>query len=135
MRIAKYWNDPRIVEARSQAKTPESIEAFLKLIRNKRLSASSVQSTNSTDDQKAEATRQRLRREFATCLRSLKYEEAELLEESFPYFWDRMYEPLKERVLMVYEQDAASIGKVYADELKEMEEMKRTRYRGRGRPR
>ncbi len=135
MRIAKYWDDPRIVGARSGSMKPLSIEGFLAIIRGKRLNASGVQGRKPTNDQEAEAVYQQIRKEFAACLRSLKYEEAELLEESFPYFWDRMYEPLKERVLMVYEQDAASIGNVYRDELKEMEEMKRTRYRGKGRAR
>jgi hypothetical protein len=103
IRVAKHWNDPRIIQARWEA-TINSVEGFLNVIRNRRDKKNGEQSLETPNKWKLESQefRDNLRKWFAESLLKLELKELEVFSESFyELFWEVLYAALKDRVCLV----------------------------------
>ena len=125
MRIAKKWDDPRLQAAREGNMEFRSINACLRLLRNDPLRPEDKPRDDRTPQEQEQIemdkAREFLRKEFAACVRELKYEEVMVLANgcwpalvlggekldggSFGPAWLVMYQDLKRRVCQVLEED------------------------------
>jgi hypothetical protein len=97
MRIARYWDDPRLKEALWNGMEIKSIQAFLKFVRRDPLLSSSKK--------RAHDEREYLRKWFGDALKELKDEEVGIFAGAIEYLWDKLYAQLKHTVCAVLECD------------------------------
>lgn len=106
MRVARKWNDPRIVDSKLGKMSPTSIKGFLDIVSNKPKSPDD-QPTPVADVKAAEkdAMRQELRQSFGELLKRLDRTELKVLEEHFDDLADRLHGRLRELVCITLEFD------------------------------
>jgi hypothetical protein len=97
MRIARYWDDPRLKEALSNGMELKSIQAFLKFIRR--------DPVVSSRKKRAHDERQYLRKWLGDALKELKDDEVSIFADAIEYLWDTLYAQLKHTVCVVLEYD------------------------------
>lgn len=85
MRVAKFWDDPRIVEARKEA-TINSIEGFLKVIRNSRQKAPQEQGDRDWFCKD-------LKRKFGDIVRTLSEDARQVYHRHFDKIQDELVNP------------------------------------------
>eukprot|EP00913_Durusdinium_trenchii_P008934 g8400.t1 len=148
MRIARNWNDARLVEARENGIALKSIRAITEVLRGAappkpdprhrrpgemddefiERSQRYEESPEGQERQQREANdrmRKQLRKEFAAKLQTLAVEELRVLSEIFEQnAWEALYTDLKSTVCAVLEED-------YYGELEAVKEDARARLRGR----
>lgn len=109
MRIARKWDDPRLVAARESGMKINSIVSVLRVLKYQRLKDEDTAKNLSPKEaiaSMADAGRDILRKDFAEKLRNLSLVELEILTEGFElYFWPRLYTKLRDTVCAVLGYD------------------------------
>ncbi len=106
MRIARKWDDPRLVAARKSGINTNSIVSVLRVLKYQQLKDEDTAKNLSPKEAKASMARDDLRKDFAEKLRNLSLVELEILTEGFElYFWPRLYTQLRDTVCSVLGYD------------------------------
>jgi hypothetical protein len=120
MRVSKKWNDPRMETARAGGMEPESIQAFLDIVRGKspRRTILTARSQKERREIGRESDIRDLQRQFSMMLRGLHPTELRALREicfapHWPLFtdwgdrsiWGVVYRLLKDRVIVTIDEE------------------------------
>jgi len=99
MQIARYWNDPRILDAKAQGVAIDSISGFLQVLRGQhpKLELTTAQDTDKNDNIK------RILKEFTVYLRTLDSIEVEILLATHVEVFEVLDDDLRERVCDNYQ--------------------------------
>lgn len=108
MQVANHWDDPRILEARTQGMTVDSIAAFLRALKGEKSKPKPGDEGYTEPSPKEEVSdwnRKRVRKDFATYLRTLSDFEMEILELTVDDAIEAFNADLRMRVCLVHEGD------------------------------
>lgn len=108
MQVARHWDDPRIVEVRTQGITIESIGDFLRALKGEKPKPKPGDEGYTEPTQKEEVRdwdQKRIRKDFAVYLRTLDNYEMDILAATFAHVMEAFNTDLRMRVDGSYEGD------------------------------